>query len=156
MKVLLLLSFLCLVSARSTPQLLCIACNATLHEAARLVQQGLGRAGNRENAVTAAMDDVCNNGQNHFVTYAAPPLSMKKACFEILEIYEEQISNALYKKFTHAKAVKKICTDICQEAENAPEPEMADDIVKIDNVPIPLEKHGDGHFERKTPNDELR
>jgi hypothetical protein len=139
-----------------SPALACLACNATYVEAAKLVNAHTGRMG-LQNAVTNALDVVCAEGQSVFVTYSAPPLPMKKACFAILEDSDEAFEKLLLKKRNPAAAVPKLCRNWCDAAEDAPAAHAPlESLVKIDNKPLTLVKAEDGHFEAQTEDhDEL-
>lgn len=138
-----------------SPALACLACNATLVEASKLVETHRHRMG-IQNAVTHALDTVCEEGQRLFVTYNAPPLPLKKACFALMERSEEKFEAVLLKRKPPHKATRKLCKRWCDAAQDAPPPEEpADSLVRIDNVPLPLVRADDGHMEVRTEHEDL-
>ena len=138
-----------------SPALACMACNATLVEATKLVEAHRHRMG-LQNAVTHALDTVCEEGQSLFVTYSAPPLPLKKACFALMERSEERFEAVLLKRTPPHKANRKLCKRWCDAARDAPLPEdSANSLVRIDNVPLPLVRADDGHMEVRIEHEEL-
>ena len=80
---------------KEVPQVLCESCRATLTELRTMVDKTAKKQG-RENAVTDAMEAICEDMYN-FRTYAYPPPQMQKGCRTIMDRHEEDIETALWR-----------------------------------------------------------
>ena len=80
---------------KEVPQVLCESCRATLTELRTMVDKTAKKQG-RENAVTDAMEAICEDMYN-FRTYAYPPPQMQKGCRTIMDRHEEEIETALWR-----------------------------------------------------------
>lgn len=154
MRILVLLFLVC-AEARLEPRLACAACNATVWETHGLIINHKGRAGNIENAIVLALDEVCSRGQELFTKYTQPPLVLKKACFQLLETWDERFEKILRKDKGWKHVYRKLCEPLCEDAEDAPLPEMAEELIRINNKPLEVKKHADGHFDAVEKEEEL-
>jgi hypothetical protein len=145
MKILLLLLLTPVVLALE-PRLACSSCNATVQELDKLVQKHKSRAGNFENALSEALEHICADGHAHFSTYAQPPLVLKRACPQLIEAWDEKITII---KRGWRKAFAILCEPLCEDAEDSPAPGLAGDLIRINNKPLEISRHSDGHYDAK-------
>ena len=90
------------------------------------------------------------------MTYSAPPLPMKQACFALMQSSEDRFEAVLLKRTPAEKANRKLCRRWCDAARDAPDSvDPAESLVRIDNVPLPLTRAEDGHLEPREEHDEL-
>ena len=117
---------------KEVPQVLCESCRATLTELRTMVDKTAKKQG-RENAVTDAMEAICEDMYN-FRTYAYPPPQMQKGCRTIMDRHEEEIETALWRG--DENLVEFICgrpkgachgVDMSEEAMNSKPMEIVKD-----------------------------
>ena len=117
---------------KEVPQVLCESCRATLTELRTMVDKTAKKQG-RENAVTDAMEAICEDMYN-FRTYAYPPPQMQKGCRTIMDRHEEDIETALWRG--DENLVEFICgrpkgachgVDMSEEAMNSKPMEIVKD-----------------------------
>lgn len=59
------------------------------------------------------MEKICTKGHEIFVTWTYPPHTMKKACFNLMEDYDDAIEEFLLSGQPHEAGFESICAPIC-------------------------------------------